>query len=183
MVPDAARQRVRQRIENGILPRDRPIELWHAPGFGQTCDGCGVAITTTEWMCLMCAEPAARLSASHAARCVVCQGVRSHPVPVTLVGLCSIPVVSGEGVRRSRGPPSEVGRVGQNTCYSNDLICPYQQRLRNCEPEVLGRRQIDNQLEFGGRSMGRSARRIPRSNIITGSGAVASCLLSSHRDH
>ena len=32
-------------------------------------------------------------SASHAARCVACQGVRSHPVPVALVGECSIPVV------------------------------------------------------------------------------------------
>ncbi len=32
-------------------------------------------------------------SASHAARCVACHGVRSHPVPVALVGECSIPVV------------------------------------------------------------------------------------------
>ena len=32
-------------------------------------------------------------NASHAARCVACQGVRSHPVPVALVGECSIPVV------------------------------------------------------------------------------------------
>jgi hypothetical protein len=30
---------------------------------------------------------------SHAARCVACHGVRSHPVPVALVGECSIPVV------------------------------------------------------------------------------------------
>jgi mono/diheme cytochrome c family protein len=29
----------------------------------------------------------------HAARCVACHGVRSHPVPVALVGECSIPVV------------------------------------------------------------------------------------------
>ena len=28
-----------------------------------------------------------------AARCVACQGVRSNPVPVALVGECSIPVV------------------------------------------------------------------------------------------
>jgi len=27
------------------------------------------------------------------ARCVACQGVRSRPVPVALVGECSIPVV------------------------------------------------------------------------------------------
>ena len=33
------------------------------------------------------------LSASRAARCVACHGVRSHPVPVALVGECSIPVV------------------------------------------------------------------------------------------
>ena len=37
--------------------------------------------------------PLRLLSASHAARCVVCQGVRSHTVPVALVGECSIPVV------------------------------------------------------------------------------------------
>jgi len=29
----------------------------------------------------------------HAARCVACHGVRSHPVPVAVVGECSIPVV------------------------------------------------------------------------------------------
>jgi hypothetical protein len=34
-----------------------------------------------------------RLSASHVARCVACHGVRSQPVPVALVGECSIPVV------------------------------------------------------------------------------------------
>jgi hypothetical protein len=33
------------------------------------------------------------VSASHAARCVACHGVRSHPVPVAVVGECSIPVV------------------------------------------------------------------------------------------
>jgi hypothetical protein len=32
-------------------------------------------------------------NASHAARCVACHGVRSHPVPVALVGECSMPVV------------------------------------------------------------------------------------------
>jgi len=31
----------------------------------------------------------ARLDASHAARCVACHGVHSHPVPVALVGECS----------------------------------------------------------------------------------------------
>jgi hypothetical protein len=34
-----------------------------------------------------------RIGASNAARCVECHGVRSHPVPVALVGECSIPVV------------------------------------------------------------------------------------------
>jgi len=38
--------------------------------------------------------PSSRLfSASHAARCVACHGVRSYPVPAALVGECSIPVV------------------------------------------------------------------------------------------
>jgi hypothetical protein len=32
----------------------------------------------------------ARSISSHAARCVACQGVRSHPVPVALVGECSV---------------------------------------------------------------------------------------------
>src|SRR5262245_10221001 len=31
-------------------------------------------------------------NAAHAARCVACQGGGSHPVPVALVGECSIPV-------------------------------------------------------------------------------------------
>jgi hypothetical protein len=56
MTPDVARQLIRDRIEKGSLPRDRTIELWHALGFGQTCDGCGLAITTTDWMCLICAD-------------------------------------------------------------------------------------------------------------------------------
>jgi len=56
MNPDVARQLIRDRIQKGSLPRDRTIELWHAPGFGQTCDGCGLAITTTDWMCLICAD-------------------------------------------------------------------------------------------------------------------------------
>ena len=33
------------------------------------------------------------LNASHPARCVACEDVRSHPVLVALVGECSIPVV------------------------------------------------------------------------------------------
>jgi cytochrome c553 len=46
---------------------------------------------------LNCAEGAAiyssGFSASRAARCLACHGVRSHPVPVALVGEWSIPVV------------------------------------------------------------------------------------------
>ena len=33
------------------------------------------------------------LSASHAARCVTCHGVRSHAEPVALVGECSVTLV------------------------------------------------------------------------------------------
>jgi hypothetical protein len=56
MAPNLVRQLIRHRIEDGSLPRDRTIELWHARGFGQTCDGCGLAITTNDWMCLLCAD-------------------------------------------------------------------------------------------------------------------------------
>jgi len=35
-----------------------------------------------------------RFIASHAARCIACHGVRSHAVPVALVGESSMPVVS-----------------------------------------------------------------------------------------
>jgi hypothetical protein len=56
MVPDVVRQLIRHRIEEGRLPRERTIELWHGPGFGQTCDGCGQAIAVNESMSLICAE-------------------------------------------------------------------------------------------------------------------------------
>jgi hypothetical protein len=56
MTPDVVRQLIRDRIENGSLPRDRTIELWHGSGFGQTCDGCGLAIAITDSMCLICAD-------------------------------------------------------------------------------------------------------------------------------
>jgi hypothetical protein len=56
MTPDVVRQLIRDRIDNGSLPCDRTIELWHSLGFGQTCDGCGLAITTTDWMYLICAD-------------------------------------------------------------------------------------------------------------------------------
>jgi hypothetical protein len=56
MVADAAQQRIRQRIENGSLPRDRTIELWHDPGSGHTCDGCGLTIAAADTMSLICAD-------------------------------------------------------------------------------------------------------------------------------
>ena len=56
MTADVVRQRIRRRIEHGTLPRDRTIELWQTPGFGQTCDGCGVTITNADTMSLVCAD-------------------------------------------------------------------------------------------------------------------------------
>jgi hypothetical protein len=38
---------------------------------------------------------------SRAARCVACHGVRSHAVPVALVGECSIPLVWNVACQRS----------------------------------------------------------------------------------
>src|SRR5262249_21354846 len=52
----SVRQLIQHRIEEGRLPRERTIELWHSPGFGQPCDGCGAAITTAETMCLICGD-------------------------------------------------------------------------------------------------------------------------------
>jgi hypothetical protein len=42
---------------------------------------------------LLAVHAHALVSASHAARCVACHGVRSQPVTVALVGECSMPVV------------------------------------------------------------------------------------------
>jgi hypothetical protein len=56
MVPDAVRHLIRHRIEDGHLPRDRTIELWHGDGFGHTCDGCGLTIATADRMSLICAD-------------------------------------------------------------------------------------------------------------------------------
>jgi mono/diheme cytochrome c family protein len=53
-------------------------------------------VSLTDWLALLALVAAVwstRWRASHAARCVACHGVRSHPVPVALVGLCSTPVV------------------------------------------------------------------------------------------
>src|SRR5262245_33837360 len=56
MAVDGLRHLIPERIQAGRLPRDRTIELWHGPGFGQTCDGCGLSITMAERMSLMCAD-------------------------------------------------------------------------------------------------------------------------------
>jgi len=53
---NGVRQQIRQRIQAGQLPTDHTIELWHGPGLGKTCDGCGQAITMAERMNLLCAE-------------------------------------------------------------------------------------------------------------------------------
>ena len=47
---------IRQRLRAGYLPHEHTIELWHGPGFGQSCDGCGALIAHADGMCLMCAE-------------------------------------------------------------------------------------------------------------------------------
>ena len=56
MIADVVRQRIRRQIERGTLPRGRTIELWQTPGFGQTCDGCGLTITNADTMSLVCAD-------------------------------------------------------------------------------------------------------------------------------
>ena len=53
MVKDAVRQLIRQRIEDGLRPRDRTAS-WHGSGFGQICDGCGLPIATTGMISLIC---------------------------------------------------------------------------------------------------------------------------------
>lgn len=47
---------IRHRLEDGGLPHIHTIELWRERGFGQVCDGCGLAITSSEWMRLICAD-------------------------------------------------------------------------------------------------------------------------------
>jgi hypothetical protein len=56
MVPEAVRQLIRRAIEDGRLPRDRTIELWHGDSFGHTCNGCGLTIATAHKMSLICAD-------------------------------------------------------------------------------------------------------------------------------
>lgn len=53
---DVRRLIIRQRLQGGRLPHEHTIELWHGPGFGQMCDGCGAPIAHADGMCLMCGE-------------------------------------------------------------------------------------------------------------------------------
>jgi hypothetical protein len=54
--PDGARQRIRQLIQVGWLPRDHTLEVWRGASVGQRCDGCGVPIEVNDRMCLLCGE-------------------------------------------------------------------------------------------------------------------------------
>jgi hypothetical protein len=56
MAIDLVRHVIRRRIQAGSLPCHRTIELWQAFGFGQICDACGVAITSSDWMYLICGD-------------------------------------------------------------------------------------------------------------------------------
>jgi hypothetical protein len=44
------RQLIKQRIQQGSLPRDQLIELGHGLGVGLACDGCGETIASDERM-------------------------------------------------------------------------------------------------------------------------------------
>jgi hypothetical protein len=72
------------RLRASLLPR-RPLApqeaVEHPPFVAK------VGLPTTHH------SSSAFLRASRAARCVACHGVRSHAVPVALVGECCIPVV------------------------------------------------------------------------------------------
>ena len=43
-------QLIRRKLSEGRLPRSRPVDVWQAPGAGQTCDGCGEPIATNQQM-------------------------------------------------------------------------------------------------------------------------------------
>jgi hypothetical protein len=43
MSDDIVRQLIRQRVNDGRLPRSRMVELGPASGGGRECDGCGAA--------------------------------------------------------------------------------------------------------------------------------------------
>ena len=39
---------IREKLADGRLPHDHIPELWGGPGNGETCDGCGQAVTKTQ---------------------------------------------------------------------------------------------------------------------------------------
>src|SRR5262252_8397111 len=65
--------------------------------------------------------PLPALNASHAARCVACQGVGSHPVPVALVGECSIPVVHHRLASATTLAPSGSGSLSRSCSLRRTL--------------------------------------------------------------
>jgi len=44
------RQLIRHRLVEGRLPRGRAVDIWDAPGEGQTCDGCDDPIARDQMM-------------------------------------------------------------------------------------------------------------------------------------
>jgi hypothetical protein len=56
MAAEGVRHLIQQGIQAGRLPRDHTVELWHGPGFGHMCDGCGLEITMADRMSLICAD-------------------------------------------------------------------------------------------------------------------------------
>lgn len=42
------RSMIRDKLADGRLPHDHIPELWGGPGNGETCDGCGQAVTKTQ---------------------------------------------------------------------------------------------------------------------------------------
>ena len=45
---DDIRQLIRRRLLEGRLPRGRALDIWAAPGEGQSCDGCGEPIAKNQ---------------------------------------------------------------------------------------------------------------------------------------
>jgi hypothetical protein len=103
---------IAHKLQDGRLPRNSVPRVLGGPGKGEACDACGASIAKEqlgiEGIALAAGGGSSRgvtdrrrnqfvslmrLSASHAARRVACQDVRSHAVSVALVRECSIPVV------------------------------------------------------------------------------------------
>jgi len=53
---EGVRQRIRQLLGLGWLPRNHTIELWRGASFGHACDGCGSPIAVNDRACLLCGE-------------------------------------------------------------------------------------------------------------------------------